>query len=369
MLFEMKEYREALSHLIVLLREVRRLDDRNLLLDIHLLETKIYYAIRNTGKAKAALVSARTTANSIYCPPLSQAEIDLQSGVLHAEEYDYKTAFSYLYESFEGYHGLGDQARLARKALVYMLMAKIQTDQTDELKALLSSKNVLEYRGEDVDAIRGVADAYGQQDTHKFNLILQGLRDKTHTPNGEVDLLQDEVVRRQLEEMYDTLMERHLLRIIKPYNRVQIAYLGELLQLEERTIESRLSKLILDKRLDGIVDQRHNCLLVFDSYEKAKKEAEKKKQMEFYENAADAAGKEKILNTSLYQDALEALEGYDTLVTALFDKVGGKFDALVEENIEKRKEHRKKNERDAEDAKKKKNGEEKKADADADKKK
>lgn len=39
--------------------------------------------------------------------------------------------------------------------------------------------------------------------------------------------------------------------------------------------------------------------------------------------------------TTLHEDALSALECYDNLVTALFDKINGKFNALVQENLAK----------------------------------
>ena len=106
LMLESKMYTEALALLDELLREVKRLDDKPLLVEINLVESATHHALRNLPKAKASLTSARTAANAIYCPPLLQAQIDVNAGCLHAEEKDFKTAFSYFYEALENFDSI-----------------------------------------------------------------------------------------------------------------------------------------------------------------------------------------------------------------------------------------------------------------------
>jgi 26S proteasome regulatory subunit N6 len=115
---------------------------------VQLMESKAYQKLDNITRSRASLTSAKTTANGIYCPPRLQSALDLQSGVLHAEEKDFKTAYSYYYEAFEGYDSV--DSPMAITALKYMLLCKIMLGIPEDVQSVVSGKMALKYSGIEV---------------------------------------------------------------------------------------------------------------------------------------------------------------------------------------------------------------------------
>lgn len=255
--YDTKKYSEALKLIAELLKEMKKMDDKSLLVEIQLLESKTYYALSNLQKARAALTSARTTANAIYCPPKMQAELDLQSGILHAaDERDFKTAFSYYYEAFEGYSSI--EHPKAVTALKYMLLSKIMLHEANDVTSLCIAKNTLNYSGIDIEAMKSVAEASKKRSLADFQASLK---------EYEQQLVGDPIIRSHLNTLYDDMLEQNLCRIIEPYSRVQVEHIAHIIKLPQDTIEKKLSQMILDKKFDGILDQELGVLIIFENNE------------------------------------------------------------------------------------------------------
>ena len=162
-LFTRREYGPALALIDNLLVELKKLDDKQLLVETHLIEARIHHGLRNVAKAKAALTASRTAANSIYVAPSLQASIDSMSGILHCEEGDYDTAHSYFLEAFEQLDQMDDRDR-ALSCLKYMMLCKILDSLGKALK--LSAKGGVGRCYECDDGILGTL--YGKSRSNFF---------------------------------------------------------------------------------------------------------------------------------------------------------------------------------------------------------
>ncbi|RKP32838.1 PCI-domain-containing protein [Metschnikowia bicuspidata] len=252
-LYDAGLYQEGLKIITGLLREYKKLDDKSSLLEVQLVESQIYHALRNIPKSKAALTSARTSANSIFCPTLLQAELDCQSGILNAEDKDYKTAYSYFYESFEGYNSQNDSRAIV--VLKYMLLTKIMLNLIDDVNVLLSNKNVVKYQSREIDAMRAIATAYAKRSLKEFEAAL--LKYAT-------ELRSDPIIKNHFNALYDNLLEQNLLKIIESYNVVELSYISKTIGLNTQQVEGKLSQMILDKVFHGVLDQGNGWLIIYD---------------------------------------------------------------------------------------------------------
>lgn len=251
--YEKCAYNDAIALIDSLLRELKRLDDKKALVEVQLLETQVYHALRNIPKSKASLTSARTSASAIYTDSLTQAKLDNLSGILQSEDNDYKTAYSYFYEAFEGYAGQEDPRAVT--ALKYVLLSKIMLNLSDDVESLLTNKNVIKYSGRDIDAMKAIATAYSNSSLKEFDQALETY--------GK-ELSSDPFIRSHFTALYDTLLEQNLVKVIEPFSCVEISHIAETIGLDNRQVEGKLSQMILDKVFYGVLDQGNGWLFVYD---------------------------------------------------------------------------------------------------------
>ncbi|CCI45149.1 unnamed protein product [Albugo candida] len=252
-LFQQGKYQEALDLISGLLREIKKLDDKQLLVEIHLIESKLYHALRNIAKAKAALTASRSISNAIYVVPKTQAQIDMMSGILHAEEYDYKTSYSYFFESFEALAQLNEPSALL--CLKYMLLCKIACGDAHEVNSVINGKQAAKYSGIDIEALQAVAKAHEKRSLELF---------QETTSKYAAQLVHDPLIKNHLGKLYERLLESNLIKIIQPFSCVEIEHVAKLINLPSKQIEIKLSQMILDHKFHGILDQGKGQLIVYD---------------------------------------------------------------------------------------------------------
>jgi 26S proteasome regulatory subunit N6 len=236
--------------------DLKRYEDNLGLIVIQLIESKIHYATKGITKAKAALTSVKTLVTKVYIEPKLQAEIDMHAGILSAHERDFGLAYSYFYESFDVYNlPHVKKPKKALRALQYMLLCKIMGGSIDDVNGIIYGKQGRAYYGNEVEALKGIEQAVRAKSVAVLKANMEKYRQF---------LVNDPIIVHHLLFLENDLLEKNLIKIIQPYSVVEIEFITNSIGLPYFEILTKLSQMILDKKINGILDQGRGSLIVYE---------------------------------------------------------------------------------------------------------
>ena len=250
-----ENYSKALDICNKVIFDLKRYEDNLGLIQLLLLESKIYYATNGISKAKASLTSVKTLITKVYVEPKLQANIDMHAGILAAYEKDFNLAYSYFFEAFDVYNIPNKKRRnKGLRAFQYMILCKIVGGHIEEVNNVVLSKQGKDYYGPEVEALRSIESAVKE----KSIKLLEDNIEKNKK------YFTDRVINYHISNLHNDLLEKNLIKIIKPYSVVEIDFVAKSIGLNYQDVLNRLRQMILDKKINGILDQGKGSLIIYD---------------------------------------------------------------------------------------------------------
>jgi 26S proteasome regulatory subunit N6 len=251
-----EHYAKALEICNKVIFDLKRYEDNLGLIQLLLLESKVYYATNGISKSKAALTSVKTLVTKVYIEPKLQANIDLHAGILAAHEKDFNLAYSYFYEAFDVYNIPTQRKKnKALRAFQYMILSKIVGDHLDEVNNVVLSKQGKNYYGKEVEALRSIESAIREK---SIKLLKENIEKNK-------EYFTDPIIKYHINNLHNDLLEKNLIKIIKPYSVVEIEFVAKSIGLNYQDVLNKLRQMILDKKINGILDQGKGSLIIYES--------------------------------------------------------------------------------------------------------
>ncbi|KAH9406772.1 PREDICTED: COP9 signalosome complex subunit 2-like [Rhagoletis zephyria] len=220
------------------------------LLEIYALEIQMYTAQKNNKKLKK-LYEKSLHIKSAIPHPLIMGVIRECGGKMHLREAVYEKAHTDFFEAFKNYDESGSPRRttcLKYLVLANMLMkSDINPFDSQEAKPYKNDKQIL--------AMTNLVNAYQNNDINEFEKIL---RENRRT------IMDDPFIKEHIEDLLSNIRTQVLIKLIKPYTRIQIPFISKELNIDVSDVESLLVSCILDKAIQGRIDQV-NQVLVLDA--------------------------------------------------------------------------------------------------------
>ena len=165
---------------------------------------------------------------------------------MHMSEENWKEAQTDFFESFRNYDEAGSLQRiqvLKYLVLTTMLMkSDINPFESQETKPYKNDPRI--------SAMTDLVEAYQQNDIHRYESILQNNK----------DVLSDPFIAENIDEVTRSLRTSGVMKLIAPYTRFTLAFIAKKLNISVTEVQDIIGFLILDRKLDGKIDQNRGTV-------------------------------------------------------------------------------------------------------------
>jgi COP9 signalosome complex subunit 2 len=102
-------------------------------------------------------------------------------------------------------------------------------------------------------AMTNLVNAYQTNDINEFESILKQNRQ---------NIMDDPFIREHIEDLLRNIRTQVLIKLIKPYTRIQIPFISTELNIDVSEVENLLVSCILDNTIEGRIDQVNQVLFL-----------------------------------------------------------------------------------------------------------
>ncbi|OAA36647.1 PCI/PINT associated module [Metarhizium rileyi] len=214
-------------------------------LEIYALEIQMLAETKNNKQLKALYQRALKVKSAVPHPRI-MGIIRECGGKMHMSEENWKEAQSDFFESFRNYDEAGSLQRI--QVLKYLLLS------TMLMKSNINpfdSQETKPYKSDPrISAMTELVDAYQRDDVHAYEKVLQ----------GHQDILDDPFIAENIDEVTRNMRTKGILKLIAPYTRMKLGWIGKQLKISEPEVQDILGFLIIDGKIRGTVNQQDGIL-------------------------------------------------------------------------------------------------------------
>lgn len=165
---------------------------------------------------------------------------------------EWDKARSDFFSGFKSYDEAGEPRRL--QCLKYLVLANMLSESQVNV---FDSQEAKPYENDkEVAAMTKLTDAFLHDEIKTFEQVLN---------RNQEAIMDDPFIKHYIDSLLRTIRSKVLLKIVKPYRTMDTQYIArELNGIPLEEVESLLSSLVLDKKIEARIDQVHHTLVLLD---------------------------------------------------------------------------------------------------------